>query len=469
MSAGARYVLLLLLAACDAVGDPLVGEREPPGAGLAIRCPTPPPCHPEWDVIEEVTARPWSAVDLAGCRERQRHACVEVDDAVEVAVDEGPDGGVEPGEAPSGRVVGCRLVPDQPDGGLAPDEVPCGPEPTLECERLEINAAADGSRVRHLEEPVWLGAQVRITTERAFTVELRGAWLFDVAITLQGPVTLRIVDARYARDVRIRRAAGATDGPRLELEAVVGARLRLGEPDGALAHVGMIRTQLTDVQLIASDLRLESTTLLGGLVQADVLLGLDADLADLDLRTQSSLLSAFKLKRSQLQDCQKLTLIGGEVIDTRIEACAQEPVRVYSTDLLRGAFDGVAEIDRSSWTSVVVGASSPTQLTAFQTALSGLALCPELRALSLSSVSHLRCSSCPDGMTDPGLEPLGQELSPCVASVDDLSAEQLPNVCFVPDPRTEEPTRGNYCDLPTRPRVCKKPHPKRTRPLEQGF
>ena len=451
----ARWLPLLAFAfACDAVGEAVVDETVPDDGDLSIRCLQPPKCE-EPDAGPAITPRPLLPVDLEQCEQDRELPCVPPADAG--ALDELP----HEGDAAAGEL----------DAGSG---VPCGPPPTEQCGLVAVESTAETPTSTTLSGPVWSGVEVVVRSEQPLEVVIENGWLFDVSITLHGPITLRILTAELVQNLRVQTAEDDLDEARLVIEDSVAAQLSAGEIERPFTgSIDVVRSELRDVQLVAGDLQLESGKLLGGLVAVDDLNGIDAQLADLELSFGNALLAAFTIRRTEIKRCGALTLIEGTADDTRFVPCEWRPARIYDTGIVRGAFDGHAEADHGRFVRVALGLQSPTEIVAFNSNLNAVALCEHTQAIVLSVVSSVRCSSCPDGLPDVPADAGDSDAPPTpLLEPPDLTGRPPEHVCFVPsmsDGPEDRPTGGNFCELPEPPPVCDEPHPVRRRPLPEPF
>jgi hypothetical protein len=443
--------------ACDAVGTALVDDREPGGAPVLVPCTKPPECE-EPDAGPPVAPRALLPVDMEQCRLDRESPCVPPGDA----------------GAPDEETVAVELPAEELDGGA---DVPCGPEPTEQCGLVVVESTGgdDAPQSTTFSEPVWSGVEVVARSEQPFEVVIDGGWLFDVSITLDGPITLWIHAAEFVEQVRVRTVDDRPGEARLVIEDSRAEQLSAGEPEHRFAgSIDVLRSELRDVQLIARDLQLESGKLLGGFVAIDELSGIDAELSDLELTFGDALLAAFQLRRTRISYCGALTLIEGDARDTQFPNCERRPARIYSTGIVGGTFDGIAEADRSRFAGVVLGLADPTELIAWNSHFLSVALCEHADAFVLASVSSMRCSSCPDGTPDAPerAPPEGDALRTPPVAPPDLTGAPPENLCFIPSPSDEDeeaPTEGNFCELPPIPPLCDEPHPVRRRPLPEPF
>jgi hypothetical protein len=450
----ARLLPLLAYAlGCDAVGEAVVDEVLPDPGPLALFCVQPPDCELP-DAGSPITPRPLLPLDVEQCERDRELPCVPPMDAG--APDEVPqevDAAAEELDAGSG--------------------VPCGPPPTEQCGVVVVESTGEPPASTTLSGPVWSGVEVTARSQQPFEVVLENAWLFDVSITLHGPITLRIRAAELAQNLRVQTGEDDASEARLVIEDSVVAQISAGELERPFTgSIDVLRSDLRDLQIVAGDLQIESGKLLGGLVVIDDLNGIDAELADLELSFGNALLAAFTLRRTEITRCGALTLIEGMARDTHFVACEWRAARIYSTGIVRGAFDGNAEADRGRFVRVVLGLQSPTEIIAFNSNLYAVALCEHTQAIRLGWVSSVRCSSCPDGLPDVTADagPSDAVDTPPVEPPD-LAGRPPEHVCFVPSPSEEQdrPTGANFCELPEPPPVCDEPHPVRRRPLPEPF
>ncbi len=457
------FVLLWALSACDAVGAELVDETGPIAGLPRLPCVTPPICHAVLPPVVEKPDKPLPPVDFAHCLLTHALPCAPEEPAFPKEL--------EPLDL--GWLVGCSEEPWPVSHAEPYQAVPCRRDARaadVECSTLTIDGptAAEDLAERHFDQPVWSGVEVLIRSSQPFDVILDRAWLFDVSITLEGPVRLRIVDTALLSWVRVRTIEAGTG--RLLLDRVDGSELRVGTSDKALAQVQLEHSKVTHVQVAAKQVEMESVSLRDGRTEGQALLGLDAHLSEMELGTDTTTLSSFTMQRVQLTRCDVLTLIDGKIEDCQFAPCTMRAARFYDTDVRRGVFDGTAESDRTAWGSVTLGARAPTQITAWGSGFSSVAMCPLLETLRFGGSSTLSCASCPDGTPD---EPARPADTPREGQVEcdpfaDLTGPLNDRLCTVPDPMEENQqtadVNANYCDLGQAIPQCPTPYPERTRP-----
>jgi hypothetical protein len=247
-------------------------------------------------------------------------------------------------------------------------------------------------------------------------------------------VTLRIAPATLV-DVRVTTAAAPAARSRIELEQVQATNLRLG--DGEIAFngsIGITRTVLTDTQIVAEELLLESVDVVGGLVQADVLTGIDSKLDATVLDAGQAVLSACRLQDMQVRRCGALTLIASDIERSLLGPCQEQPLRVYSSTVLLSLADGRIESDRSRWEASRFGSRGATDLLMWDRLIMSSSFCAGTRTARFGASADVQCSKCDAGLQtadavciEPGFESeLGATACP---------AFEAPPVCADPDVR----------------------------------
>jgi len=460
-------VVLCALSACDSVGAELVYERTLPEGIPQLPCPPPVSCD-----VEPLMERPLLAlppVNFAACRRLLERGCIDPDAGVMDGGVSDLDAGGEPSfddvkEVPRDE---CSLPPEY--YAPLPDGLPCGPTPTLACGDLLVDGTLDGVERSRLaiDAPVWIGAEVTLTSDHPLEVVLDHAWLHDVSVTLRGPVTLRVANSEHVRSVRVRVMDQERQGA-VELDGVSGAEVRLGEMGAQLGRVDMARTELNVSQTVASSVRLESVAMARGRLEAQELSAIDLRAKDVHFSVDDVLLASFDLNAAWFSRCDELTLIDGKTLNAQFAACTVRPARIFVTSLIRGSFDGDVETDQSAWTGVALGATGETNVTAWSTNFASVALCPGVDDFVLGEGSTLGCASCPDGVLDPLDHPWApvEDAGPCAAPWD-ITGAMPEGLCWIPPPVIPPnyvPVTESFCELPTPPPECARPHPVPSRP-----
>jgi hypothetical protein len=323
------------------------------------------------------------------------------------------------------RIVGCKM-PSCADAGAAIAEfeaVPLGELDWSGCDDVaeDTGALADGAelsctrlRVRLDDAPLESApmrlhdlrleqAELSLEASSPTQVILEAAYLDRVALTLQGPVTLHLVAPSELRDVTVRGTASAAGAPGLHLERHAAAALYVGSPEQRFAgSVTLERVAVTDSQIVAEQLRLESTTFYDGLIDAAVVSTADTDLDTVELRVGDGQIAAGRVRRLQVARCGRLELLGVESNNAWYTACSDGPLRVYNSAIFGGHFDGAIESELTVYSRARFGGHQPTNLTLWSGTLQSCAFCEHTGATVFNGVAS--CVACePEVFAEPGV------------------------------------------------------------------
>lgn len=396
----------LAAAACDRVGGALVNHERPLPSQLGpVPCNPPPPCDRPVDPPPEVTAEPIARVDVeAVCALELSVDCTE-------AVLDGNDAGLDRAAS------GCRHR-------IGPVELASFDASEVSCSSFTVHAdelAPDSLRLRGL---AWSHVNFSIEVTHPFVLEIEDAELHDVYVRLEGPVTLRIARTSLA-DVRVTSAEGAAAPSRVELAQVADGDFRLGGTRAFPGSVSIVRGSFRDAQIVAHDLYLESVSLQGGLVDANRLAATDSQFDHVVLSVENAVLSACLLEDMQLRECGSLTMIASDIERSSLNPCRDQPLRVYSSLVIRSLVDGPIESDTTRWEGVRFGRRAPTDLQLWDTRIMSSTFCESADSLRLGAGSTVRCSMCEQGLpsgeavcSETGLDhTLDAELCPAFEAV----------------------------------------------------
>lgn len=288
-------------------------------------------------------------------------------------------------------------------------ELPHHPAAPLSAARVLELSAQDGESELRLDAADWSGVNVTIHARAAYRVTLNAPHLDTVFITLDGPITLRIVDALEVRDLRLStRSADAA----LELENVQGDQLSVGEADQSFrGTVSMHLVALSDVDLIAPQLSAESARF----EEASILVGnlnlLDAELRIVSLMSDVARLSAFEASQTIMHYCVDASVIAGKLQSSVLSTCPDGNLRLYGCEFYAGELGGEIELDMSTVSTSRIGLTLPTHIVAFESEITSCNLCEEARGLALGSRSHFRCGDCVESFDSQNTCTLAEETS----------------------------------------------------------
>jgi hypothetical protein len=418
---------------CDSVGQPLVDEpptleREPDASLIflgPVECPHSLKCtdssrvtgalmDADGGVIAPLSVTP---VKLEECAPAEKSSCINQIDGLNnaSAADQGS----------------CEV-----EWALS-DQTTVAPEQTeLSCRKLRIvpaNAAAPGSAL--LRDIHWKQVNVSIQSSQPLTLELEGASLQDTFIQLEGPVLLRIVSSELFDQVRI--GGSETDAaPQIEIEQVNGNNFLIGDNTqrfpGTVVVTGSV---LQRAQFTSANLQLESVQFAYGLIDVANFEAADVTLLSIALSAQKGRVSGCTLERVQFTEYGSMTLLDTKVQRSYISASGDKPLRVYSGDIGRSAFDGIIESDKSNWFKVLFGVREPTEVTGWDGQFISVNFCANAKTARFSG--YVLCSRCEQGL----------------AESDAVCAMASSDKAFY-----------NYCDKLNGPGHCPDPQPVRKRP-----
>lgn len=282
---------LAVLAACDGIGKPVVGEipRDPQrrtGSCFETRCDDVlAPREPVWEPNEAL------GVQAASCTGRSE----------------------------------VRL--DAPDFAVAADRYP-----TLNC--VDLFLEADEPFAIDLREVPVVGARIDVRASAPGTLWLGGA-VSALELSVHGPVDVHV-------------AGGALGASRIVLDGSSPDRLATLSTDRVLvtdvaveAPYGLVRaehTQLARFALSALEVELSFASASNGSIEASRVTLLDASLARVDLGAETLLAAAGELRDIDVFRCGAVDLSVSHVSRTRIARCA-EAVMLRDVDLERSLVD----------------------------------------------------------------------------------------------------------------------------------
>jgi hypothetical protein len=401
---------LLLWTAC-AVASPLVDDQRIPTGVGAVDCNVPPACQPmAWESHRLPAPEP---LDLERCADEAQ--C-----------------------APSGTSTGSGAQAATACGGDHAQGLP----QVASCSRELLAVSPEASELAY-DHASWSRFEVVIEAHAPVTITLRSPELRAVSIALEGPVTLRLEDAR-AEDLRVQGAANARGAPELVVSGLEGKLVRFGDEDLTFdGAVQMRAAELEQLELYVHELTAESIRLKHGVVQAGTFYATDATFDEIELGSEHAVLAEFETHHCRLQLCTYATLIAGKLDRSIISACSGSVPRLYSSSITSGELEGQYESDDSDFENTLMGVTEDSEVLSFQSRFSSDALCSGLRLLALDAASLIKCSEC------------------------DPSFARGERACELPSPPdVPSPVQANYCSvLPARRHLvrCDPDLPERSR------
>jgi hypothetical protein len=380
---------LMLVCACDQVGAPLVDMH---GGSINIpiaSCSKPPECTP-LEPMEQPLQRV-ERMDLARCGTFEPAQCADATSEPVPAPADAPadfDGGVPDDLGGSGDVTSVPTSQRPCAGDVS--ELPR----QLNCQHvISRNASARDDEL--ISDASWADFNLTLQSDVPRTVVLGHAELKNAFIELQGPVTLRIESSDEVASLRIAGSASAAGAPRIELVAVSGSELVIGDDRAAFAGAIDIRnSRLSGVQLYAEQLATESSLLEDGRLDTPLLIATDMELTELVIGLERGVLSSARVDRVQFTRCDELTFVASHVFASDIPACTGLPVRLFGTSVSEGALDGIFEGDDCHLDGVRVGTRSASELRLWTSTINATSFCPQLQRLTMAGASKMQCAFC---------------------------------------------------------------------------
>lgn len=374
----ARVLMALVAvsaAACDGIGRELVGKRDTDGkGGQKSVCVLAPSCEDEIadDLGALIPPLDLAPVDLAACNAELR-ACVPALDAIGVLTSQRCVAGF------TGDTAALRLGSQVYDCAAVTVSVPAGRELPLELDRPELRNTA-----------------LTIVSEEPAVVTLLYPRLSDVLITLDGPVTLRVLGPRSFRQVRIfaTRRDGAQDEPRIELKNVDGADVSIGgDYEFFPGTIAVEDGALTNTRVQARRIELTAVSLSYSALESETIDTSNATMTFTTLAFVTGRLDGSTLDRANVLRCESLAIVTGMVSNARIEHCAG-PVRVYGASISRAYLDGDMQGDHALFQDVVFGAHRKTDLLAWDSQVFTSNFCANASTVRLGASVFVLCPSC---------------------------------------------------------------------------
>jgi hypothetical protein len=410
----AMLVCSLLAVACDQVGAPLVDTRGGDVLLPTVTCALPPACEPP-DAGAPLALVEALAVDVRSC------GGIGPDDSERCDPPREPDDDSSDAGVPPDADEDVGDISFDPNAPLLP---PCESARVarmpaqLDCQDVTSRDAPPDVRDEEpLREASWHASNIRIESEVPRTIAIEQLAATDVWVELRGPVTLRIggpgatpwisgedgMAHFYAKDgapiegLRIAGVATAAGAPRLVLEGVRARSLVIGDEQRPFPGRVSVRTgDFFGAQLFARDLTLESTRVEEGRLRTELLATSDSVLVKVGIEAEQALLSATRLRESELMRCGELSLVECNLNATNVAACTGSPARFYNVRFVDAALDGVIEADGSSFGTTRFGTRAPTEIRLWYGRIAVSSLCAGVQALVLGEGAALKCSACED-------------------------------------------------------------------------
>jgi hypothetical protein len=275
-----------------------------------------------------------------------------------------------------------------PAGG--PSHTGSEPPPSTRCGswRLIVPAATS------LALPAFQASEFELVVSAPDPAELTlsAAVLTNSRITLEGPVSLRVVDRSSLRNVQIVARAGM--GQRVEIVEADAQSLRIVNEDGELfpGDVLITRASLWDAALLARELTLENVLVSRGDIASDDLIAHALLASDLKLQVDRAALASTELSRFQLQRCGSMQ-VTSSLLSFGVMVNCEQPLRIDRTDVDDTAIIGRVEGRLTSWQGVSFGAGGATDLELWNSSVHSNVLCDGVQRFAVQGA--VECNACP--------------------------------------------------------------------------
>jgi hypothetical protein len=294
-----------------------------------------------------------------------------------------------------------------------------------------LNGTGTGVEHVKIDDLTIYDSNVSFESSAPITIEMRNSYLSHVWISLQGPVTLNVVDGGFD-DVRVELGPDA----KLALDRTDSERLMTFGLEGRYTgSVTARRAKVREGHLRAREVRLESVDMKEVSLDAEFVSAADLVWTNGTLRVDEATLAAVALSFVEVQECDALTILQSYMSSVRMAAC-KELLRVYTSTAENSAFDGVIQSDSSGFDKVRFG-TSRTEIASWDTDFTDVLFCRGQRELWLGGDSLIECADCREAKALDG--------------------------CFLPEAAgfaPEDVGCESLMDLP----LCEEPFPSRERP-----
>ncbi|HKU42130.1 MAG TPA: hypothetical protein VJR89_28420 [Polyangiales bacterium] len=362
--------LCALSVACNGVGRAVVGNI-PDLEGEDLAC-TRMECREV--LFAPIAPLPDSAIDpaLSGCTPPDPALC-------------------EPASEPAPDLAGrerraCRRAVSL-DG-----EVDLAPLAVLSCAKLKLSRTQSGDAVLALPDVRWSQVELEVESRDALRLELAGAQLTRVRLTLRGPVEVRVRQGGAMQGVAV--TSEAADAA-FSVDASEAETLRIGGDAGAFAgRVYLVRSTLEAVELRARELRLETVGLRDALLEAGGLDLIDVTARDVRVAGDRLAISASRLTEFELERCGELSVYRARFAGFSIPACAGERTRLFESSFERGSLAGIIAADMSEFQRSLFGVSEPTVATFWDANLDNINFCAGTERVVVAGETKALCAVC---------------------------------------------------------------------------
>jgi hypothetical protein len=361
--------LCVLLAACDGVGRALV-ESGPEGGMDDLQC-VPIECRPAKFVPLNIAEPRPPDVKCAPPSPEQCEPASETEPGLDHA---------------SAGVCRRKLSLDD-------DQIDLEAIRSLSCGRARLVRTQHGAgAVVQVDGARWTQLDLTVETVDPLTLELSSAWLMQLQLRVSGPVTLRVVEPAVVNDLLL-----STDSPAasVDLSNAEVTSVRLGDDQTEFAGtLSIARSKITDANVLARDLVLESVELTRARVTAKNLHWVDVTARQAQLAADTAVISASRLSTFQVVRCGLLSLHRTSLASYAIPACSDGPTRLYEATMDRGNLDGAFDADASSIENSIFGVSDATDLKLWDTSLSRVNFCAGTDHVVIAGQATFECAAC---------------------------------------------------------------------------
>lgn len=315
------------------------------------------------------------------------------------------------------------------------------------CSRVELTASAAASYVR-LGDAQLDTAQLTLRSDHAVTFELDHARLAGVRIELDGPVTLRIMGESSLSEVSIAQPAQGSLPGAASLQLVESQVFDL-VASNLSGSIEVARSSLTDSQLLAPEVRLETLTVTRVDVATHELTAVAVEGSALTLQFSRAITSNLTLNRLEVQRCDSLLLVSAQLVNALLAPCSGR-VRIDQSQIEESFLAGPIETYQTNLLSNAIGGGgSAASVELWDGSLLYNRLCSGLSRLTVGAGTKTLCNFC-DELPAP-------EARLCLAELElgEAGEAQADNpFCSALDEVVERPVCAPPAsnEVPTRPR-----------------
>jgi hypothetical protein len=256
------------------------------------------------------------------------------------------------------------------------------PRADCDCKNYAVQLHESSATPLVLDTGSFHHCRLQLSADRPSTLALTGVKLDDVAITLNGPVDLRLSEAQLA-SVRVRGSSTNAGDPSLRVNRSQVVRLALANDQDTPTELRVLDSFLADSFLQASSVQFESVALNQSTLSAQEFEASDLMVGRSVLKLDHALFSASNLNAVTIEKCGRVRLIGGEMARVEIASC-REPLQLYDMIVTSSLLDGALELDDADISTSSLGTREATSLLSYNSRLVNLTLCDRVGGARLA-------------------------------------------------------------------------------------